>query len=123
MLNGPFSTKEEALEAVKELWDANEGEFTLATYENDKVDMLVVTSEEDGDDFTPALLVPTSDRAKALLMRWGMDDWMTGIRPPQDAFDFFHYVPGDWTCGTCHIRFGAHIVQEITLPPPLTMVH
>lgn len=81
-------------------------------------DVMVVIHEN-----LPVLIVPTSPRARALFIRWGMEKDCTGIAPPDSPMDLIASVPGNWIMKSAPIQEGAHTVARITLPQPLLVVH
>ena len=74
-------------------------------------------------DVDPLAIVPISDRCRALFPQWGMEEGCDGIAPPDDAMDFINSMPMHWLCGMSAPTKERYILQEITLPQPLIVVH
>ncbi len=115
-------TKEELLEEARKLWDENAPdhatEFCLADYtSSDTVDVIIVFED------MPYAIVPNSERAKKLFMRWGMEEGLTGIAPPNDAMDLIRSMPQNWVCEMQELANGAHLIKEVPLPQPILVVH
>jgi hypothetical protein len=83
-----------------------------------QVDALIVWTLEG-----PMAVVPLSDRAKALFIRWGMEPEDDGIVPPDDAADLIESIPNNWIVGMGEPLKEQYILAEIPLPQPLIMVH
>jgi hypothetical protein len=86
---------------------------------NSGVDVGLVTT----DDGLPVALIPLSDRAKALFVRWGMKEMCIGIVPPWTPEDFFDSCPGNWVMKKIEPPSEAFLLQEITLPQPRIVLH
>ena len=72
----------------------------------------------------PIAILPISDRCKGLFLRWGMEADCDGIAPPDSPMDLISSMPGNWLCGVRQVEEGdVFVLQEITLPQPLMVLH
>lgn len=79
-------------------------------------DTIIVMRDEE-----PLGVLPRSDRARALFMRWGMEEDCDGIAAPYDPDDLFRSVPANWTCRVfelVEIPYRDYLLQDIPLPQP-----
>jgi hypothetical protein len=76
----------------------------------------------DTDDH-PIMILPLSQRAKALFYRWGMDADADGIHPPENAMDLIDSVPRHWISSNYSPEKDFYVVQEVPLPQPRIVVH
>lgn len=74
-------------------------------------------------DAVPVLIVPVSERARALAVRWGMPKDVTGIAPPPAYNDFGKSVPENWSICYSDMLDGPHSVAHIPLPQDRTVLH
>lgn len=70
-----------------------------------------------------ACLVPLTERAHSLFVRWGMSEDCIGISPPESVLDLTGSVPRNWVIGLTPILVGAHIIAEVPLPQDRIVVH
>ena len=66
----------------------------------------------------PVAIIPQSDRARALFMRWGMEADCDGIAAPYDPNDLFESVPANWMCHVGEVAERDYLIQDIPLPQP-----
>lgn len=71
----------------------------------------------------PLAVVPISDRAKALFIRWGMHPEDEGITPPIDPSHLFESIPADWRANIVDAEDGEIKLTEVPLPQPRIVVH
>lgn len=71
----------------------------------------------------PVAVVPVSERAKQLFVRWGMPESCQGIAPPDHPQDLIESIPFNWILEGCNLQEGLHKLAQITLPQPLVVVH
>lgn len=89
-----------------------------AEYQSEGEDIIIVFH-----DTVPVVVVPSSDRAKALFIRWGMEESCLGINPPDKPEDLMESIPNNWTVRMSTPEEGVHKLTQITLPQPLVVVH
>lgn len=66
----------------------------------------------------PVAVIPHSNRARSLFMRWGMEADCDGIAAPYDPADLFDSVPANWTCRVDEVAERDYLIQDIPLPQP-----
>lgn len=66
---------------------------------------------------TIAFVCWASDRARDLLMAWGMVEEATGLSAEVlDPRELFPMFPDDWIVSKVPLKEGLHIIQELALP-------
>lgn len=89
-------------------------------YEGSKTCDIIIVFMDD----VPYCIVPHSERAKNLFINhWGMEAESTGIVPPISVDDLAYSIPENWTMRKGQYKFGTHVVQEITLPREIPVLH
>ena len=86
-----------------------------------KADILLIMAE--GEMPMPICVVPSTQRAIELFKRWGMDDDVDGIKPPDNVTDLLDSIPADWVIAIADPQKEKYNVQKITLPQPLIVLH
>lgn len=71
----------------------------------------------------PMIVIPQSERAKSLFIRWGMPEKADGITPPADAFDLMTSIPNDWVMGMKEATKDTYTMVDIPLPQPMLVLH
>ena len=74
-------------------------------------------------DGVPMAVIPKSNRAKSLFIRWGMEEGSDGIAAPYDPTDIIDSVPSNWTAVVEPPEPGMYILNKVPLPQPLMVVH
>ena len=71
----------------------------------------------------PIVIMPVSERAKSLFIRWGMNPEADGIHPPPHAMDLMDSVPEDWILAMEEADRKEYKVDDIPLPQPRLVLH
>jgi len=81
-------------------------------------DVMILWAEE------PVAIIPISDQAKELFLRWGWNSSADGILPPPSPIYFADSVPGTWTISMRQMEDGEEVkILEVPLPQPRVVVH